>query len=114
MVNTLRNLLIALAVASPFLASFQLDVLGNDEAAVRSAMPSPFNVHREDDAGTRAEPSEEDDTEEEVVRDLQFCGISVAAHDDATPRVVASRRHLVPARCSGCCPPFSRGPPAGL
>jgi hypothetical protein len=112
MLKTLRTLLIALAAVSPLLAGLQMaacDVA--DAVAIRSAVPSPFDGHREDDAGTRAEQSEEDDTEEEVAHDLQFVALAMAAHQPRAPQRSTTSDATSLARSSGRRSPHSRGPP---
>jgi hypothetical protein len=112
MFKTLRTLLIALAAAAPLLAGLQMAACDiADSVAIRSAVPSPFDGHREDDAGTRAEQAEQDDTEEEVVRDLHFVALAMAGHVPAGPRRSKTGGETSPARSAGRCPPYSRGPP---
>lgn len=112
MLKTLRTLLIALAAISPLLAGLQMaacDVA--DAVAIRSAVPSPFDGHREDDAGTRAEQSEEDDTEEEVAHDLEFVSLAMAAHQPRPPQWSTTSGETSLERSSGRRSPHSRGPP---
>lgn len=70
MVKLLRTLLIACAIAAPIVGGLPATGPGAASAAWSTAAPSPFDEHREDDAGTAVEQVEEDDTEEEVFRDL--------------------------------------------
>ena len=112
MATMLRRFLIAWAIATPLVAGFAATAVGSASAAWVEATPSPFDGHREDDAGMTAEQAEEDDTEEEVLRDLLVATTSAAGH--AADRVVRAGRtpaslHAAASRCRG---PFSRGPPA--
>jgi hypothetical protein len=80
MVKLLRTLLIACAVAAPVVGGLPATGPAAAFAVWAAAAPSPFDEHREDDAGTAVEQAEEDDTEEEVFRDLLLATDDAGGH----------------------------------
>jgi len=80
MVKFLQTLLIACAVAAPIVGGLPAAGPGASSAAWSTAAPSPFDEHREDDAGTGVEQVEEDDTKKEVSRDLLLATDGAGGH----------------------------------
>lgn len=80
MVKILRLLLIACAVVSPLAAAVPASIAASSAGICEPTAPSPFDDHREDDAGTMIEQAEEDDTQEEVFRDLVLATDPAAGH----------------------------------
>jgi hypothetical protein len=112
MVKMLRFLLIACAVAAPFASGMSAAIASSSSNAYGPAGPSPFDEHREDDAGTTIEQAEDEDTEEEVFRDLILKTESAAGHPADQLRQQAGC--LTSPRSAASCSRghSSRGPPA--
>lgn len=112
MVKILRFLLIACTVAAPLVAGVPASTAASSAVAWGPAGPSPFEDHREDDAGTTVEQAEEDDTEEEVFRDLLLATGSAGGH--AADRFRHGVGMPVDGEAAASCRRghSSRGPPA--
>ncbi|MFM7244719.1 MAG: hypothetical protein ACKO40_11205 [Planctomycetaceae bacterium] len=112
MVKILRLLLIACAVAAPLVAGMPASIAASSSVALRPTGPSPFDDHREDDAGTAVEQAEEDDTEEKVFRDLLLTTESAAVRAADQLRQQAGSPASLSATVSCRRGHSSRGPPA--
>ncbi len=112
MATMLRFLLIACTVAGPLVAGVPATTAAASTLAWGPAEPSPFEDHREDDAGTTVEQAEEDDTEEEVFRDLPLATGSAGGH--AADRFRHGVGMPVDGEAAASCRRgnSSRGPPA--
>jgi len=115
MVHVLRILLIGFAVAAQLVAGLPASVAESPAAVWIPAGPSPFDDHREDDAGTTAEQTEQaeqDDTDEEEVRNLPPLHDSAADHAADHLRQTAHMQACPRAAGPVVRGHSSRGPPA--
>jgi hypothetical protein len=112
MATILRLLLIVCAVVSPLAAALPASIAASSAVVCGPVAPSPFDDHREDDAGTIIEQAEEDDTEEEVFRDLLLATDPAAGHaaDQLRQRAGSAASPRAASWCRRGC--SSRGPPA--